>query len=52
MPLKKGYGQKTITKNIKTEISHGKSPAQAYAIAMSVAREAAPKNKKSKFTKK
>jgi hypothetical protein len=25
MPLKKGYSKKTISKNIKTEMKHGKS---------------------------
>jgi hypothetical protein len=35
MPLYKG--KKNIGKNIKTEISHGKSKKQAIAIALSVA---------------
>jgi hypothetical protein len=52
MPLKKGYGAKTISKNIKAEIKSGRPQAQAVAIALSVARKAAPKNMKSKFTKK
>ena len=52
MPLKKGYGAKTISKNIKTEIKSGRPQAQAVAIALGIARKAAPKNMKSKFTKK
>lgn len=35
MPLAKG--KKNIGKNIKTEMSHGKSRKQAIAIALSVA---------------
>lgn len=52
MPLKKGYSAKTIGQNIKTEMKHGKPQKQAIAIALSVAREAAPKNKKAQFTKR
>lgn len=50
MPLKKGYGEHTIAKNIKTEIKAGRSQKQAVAIALSVAREAAPKSQKYRFT--
>jgi hypothetical protein len=52
MPLKKGYGEKTIAKNIKTEIKAGRPQSQAVAIALSVARQAAPKKEKYRFTKK
>jgi hypothetical protein len=52
MALKKGYGEKTIAKNIRTEIKAGRPQAQAVAIALSVARAAAPKGKKAQFTKK
>jgi hypothetical protein len=52
MPLKKGYGEKTIAKNIQTEIKAGRPPAQAVAIALSVARKAAPRDQKSRFTEK
>jgi len=51
MPLKQGYGEKTIAKNIKTELKSGRPQAQAVAIALSVARKAAPRNQKYRFTK-
>jgi hypothetical protein len=52
MPLLKGYGEKTIAKNIKTELKSGRPQRQAVAIALDVARKAAPKNQKYRFTKK
>jgi hypothetical protein len=40
MPLKHGYSKKTIGKNIKTEMEHGKPHEQAVAIALEEARHA------------
>ena len=45
MPLKTGYGKKTIKSNIKTELKAGKSQKQAVAIAISAAEKARRKKK-------
>jgi len=43
MPRVKGFSQKSISKNIATEMKAGKPKNQAVAIALSTAREAAKK---------
>jgi len=46
MPLKRGYSPKTIGKNIRTEMKHGKPRRQAIAIALATARKAKARRKK------
>lgn len=46
MPLSKGKSNKSISKNIRTEISEGKPQKQAVAIALSVAGKSKKKKKK------
>lgn len=46
MPLKRGYGKKTISENIAREIRAGYPPKQAAAIAYASARKSAPKSKR------
>jgi len=45
MPLLKDVGKKAFDRNVKAEISAGKPPKQAVAIAYAVKREAAKKKK-------
>ena len=42
MPLKKGYGKRTVSKNIKAEMKAGKPQKQAVAIALSTAARSKP----------
>ncbi|WP_167056889.1 DUF6496 domain-containing protein [Burkholderia sp. Ax-1719] len=43
MPLSKGKSRETISKNVKTEIKHGKPQKQAVAIALNEARKSGAK---------
>lgn len=40
MPLSKGKSEKSVEKNIKTEVAAGKPEKQAVAIALNTQREA------------
>jgi len=46
VPLKKSASKAAFSKNVKTEMAHGKPQKQAVAIAYSVQRKAAPKKGK------
>ena len=39
MPLRKGTSREDVSKNVKTEIKHGKPQKQAVAIALNQARK-------------
>ena len=46
MPLKKGYSDKTLKKNIRTEYKSGKNIKQAIAISKNVQRQAKKRKKR------
>lgn len=43
MPLKRGTSKDTVSRNIKTEMKHGKPQKQAVAIALNQARKSGAK---------
>lgn len=43
MPLHKGFSQRTISQNIRTEMHAGRTQSQSVAIALETARRAAEK---------
>jgi hypothetical protein len=43
MPLKRGTSKDTVSKNVKTEMKHGKPQKQAVAIALNQARKSGKK---------
>jgi hypothetical protein len=45
MPLKQGYGPKTVSANVKKEMKAGKPQKQAVAIALDAAKRAKAKQK-------
>ena len=52
MPLVKGFSQRSISKNIATEMKAGYPQKQAVAIALSTARTAAKKANKPGLVRK
>lgn len=46
MPLTKGYGQKTISKNIRKMMREGRKQSQDIAIALTEARKSKRKGKR------
>ena len=48
MPLKKGYGKRSVSSNIRTEVKPGRPQKQAVAIALNIARQAKAAHRKRK----